>query len=128
MPGGLQLCKPPVDDRCMRNPRRELAEQCKRLTYEALVAHDGAATREQVRAWVLASGRLTDEQLAMPGPPSRPQYPRLVDECLASSLLWLKREGRVRPLAGGRWTVAGALPAPAAASGRRRWPWTRHAA
>jgi hypothetical protein len=64
----------------------------------------------------------------MPGPPSRPQYARLVDECLASSLLWLKREGRVRPLAGALWTVAGELPAPPAASGRRRWPWTRHAA
>ncbi len=112
----------------MRNPRRELAERCKRLTLQALEAHGGQATREQVREWVLGGGHLTDEQLAMPGPPSRPQYPRLVDECLASSLLWLKREGRVRPLAGGRWTVAGALPAPAAASGRRRWPWTRHAA
>ena len=110
----------------MRNLRRELAEQCTRLTYEALVAHGGTATREQLRAWVLEGGHLTDEQLAMPGPPSRPQYPRLVDGCLASSLLWLKREGRVRPLASSLWTTTDVADVPAAP--RRRWPWARHAA
>ncbi len=118
----------------MSNPRRELAELCKRLTFEALVAHGGQATREQVRDWVLAGGHLTDEQLAMPGPPSRPQYPRLVDECLASSLLWLKRDGRVRPLVSGRWMVVGDVAAPSGSPAaspvrqRRRWPWARDAA
>ena len=112
----------------MGNPRRELAEQCKRLTYDALVAHGGTATREQLRARVLTGGQLTDEQLAMPGPPSRPQYPRLVDECLASSLLWLKREGRVRPLGAGLWTTTEAATNDAPSTPRRRWPWARHAA
>ena len=115
----------------MPTPRRELAELCKRLTYEALVAGGGAVTREQVRERVLGGGHFTDEQLAMPGPPSRPQYPRLVDECLAASLLWLKREGRVRQVGAGLWTVADGVqgsPARPAAPARRRWPWARDAA
>jgi hypothetical protein len=115
----------------MRNPRRELAERCKRLTLQALEAHGGQATREQVREWVLGGGHLTDEQLAMPGPPSRPQYPRLVDECLASSMLWLKREGRVRPLGSTLWTLTdgpATASAPRRPAPRRRWPWARDAA
>jgi hypothetical protein len=133
--------------------RKFLAEQCKLATLEAIRSLGGRASRNEIRDRALRDGGFTEKQLALPGPPRRPQYPTLVAYYLSWSLTWLKKEGQLVSEGRSVWALADA-PAPVAVSTsepeepglapvvidvaarheqltrerRRRWPWSRRAA
>jgi hypothetical protein len=82
-----------------------LSAQCKQATLEALVALGGKARRADILSAALERGHFTAEHLAEPGPPGRPDHPRLVDHYLAWSLTWLKRDGMVSSLGDSWWAI-----------------------
>ena len=96
--------------------RRFLAEQCKLATLEAVTALGGRATRAEIRERALRDGGFTAKQLAVPGPPKKPQYPRMVDYYLSWSLTWLKKGGLLHSEGRSVWALANAAPAAAPAA------------
>src|SRR3954468_3377067 len=93
--------------------RRELSKKCRHATEAALNSLGGTATRAAIKEQALADGSFTAEELAVPGPPSKPQYPRLVDYYLSWSLTWLKQDGVVTDVGRGIWTLQSASEKPA---------------
>ena len=122
----------------MASERKQIAEQCKAASLDAIKALGGTATRAQIRDEALRRAGFSAAALAVPGPPSKPRYPRLVDYYLSWSLTWLKGDGELKSLGRGMWALADASLAPALvidvaarheeltrARRRRRWPWSR---
>src|SRR6185312_13026304 len=94
--------------------RKFLAEQCKLATLEAIRSLGGRASRNEIRDRALCDGGFTEKQLALPGPPSKPQFPTMVAYYLSWSLTWLKKEGQLVSEGRSIWALPDA-PAPPAA-------------
>ena len=94
----------------MASERKALAEHCRQATRDAVEALGGRGSRAAIRERALRAGGFTPAELAVPGPPSRPQG-TYVDYYLSLSLTWLKKDGILVNEARGMWALAGTAPA-----------------
>jgi hypothetical protein len=96
----------------MPSERKLLAEQCTHATRSAVESIGGRGTRAAIRDRALRDGGFTAAQLDLPGPPSKPSYPRLVDYYLSWSLTWLKKAGVLVNEGPCVWSLAPDAPPP----------------
>lgn len=83
---------------------------CRRLILEALTELGGRATRRDVTDRALQLGGFSDDQLAVPPPPSHPQYANQIEYRLSWAMTDLKRIGEVVNPERGIWALPSAAP------------------
>jgi hypothetical protein len=83
---------------------------CRCLILEALTELGGRATRRDVTDRALQLGGFSDDQLAVPPPPSHPQYANQIEYRLSWAMTDLKRIGEVVNPERGIWALPSAAP------------------